>query len=95
MGCLIQVNTASFFNKHEKKLAFAMLKHGFLHCLGTDAHDMSMRAPDFTAAKAEVEKAGLLDVWTRAEGMMEDVLADRQVCVEYAKPIKKWFGMYR
>ena len=95
MGCLIQVNTASFFNKHEKKLAFAMLKHGFVHCLGTDAHDMSMRAPDFTAAKAEVEKAGLLDAWTRAEEWMEDVLADRQVCVEYAKPIKKWFGMYR
>ena len=95
MGCLIQVNAPSFLNKREKKLAFALLKHGFVHCLGTDSHDMGVRAPDFTLAKAEVEKAGLLDAWKRAEGIMEDVLADRQVCVEQGKPIKKCLGIYR
>ena len=95
MGCLIQVNAPAFLDKREKKLAFALLKHGFVHCLGTDAHDVKDRAPDFTAAKNAVEQAGYSTMWQRAEDIMERVLADRQVCVEYGKPIKKFLGFYR
>jgi protein-tyrosine phosphatase len=95
MGCLIQVNVHSFLDKREGKIAFALLKHGFVHCLGTDSHDMEGRSPDFTAAKAEVERRGLLDEWTRAEGTMEDVLANKQVSIEWCAPIKKVLWMYR
>ena len=95
MGCLIQVNVPSFLDKREKRLAFALLKHGFVHCLGTDSHDMDGRAPKVTAAKAEVEKTGLLDAWMRAEKIMEDVLANREVCIEQGKTIKKCLGIYR
>ena len=95
MGCLIQVNASSFLDKREKKLAFALLKHGFVHCIGTDAHDMERRAPELNAAKTELEKAGLLDAWKRAEEIMQDVLADEQVAVEQGKPIKKFLWMYR
>ena len=95
MGCLIQVNAPSFLNKRERKLAFALLKHGFVHCLGTDSHDMGVRAPDFTTAKEVVKKAGYLAEWERAEKITDDLFAGRQVCIECGKPIKKCFGFYR
>ena len=94
MGCLIQVNAPSFLDRKEKKLAFALLKNGFVHCIGTDAHNMAERAPNITKAKEAVKNAGLEEMWQRAENIMEDVLADRQVCVEQGKPIKKCFGFY-
>jgi protein-tyrosine phosphatase len=95
MGCLIQVNAPAFLDKREKKLAFALLKHGFVHCLGTDAHDMDMRAPDMLTAKEVVEQAGYADAWQRAEDIMKDVIEGRQVRVECGLPVKKIFGMYR
>ena len=94
MGCLIQVNAPAFLNKREKKLAFALMKHGFVHCIGTDSHNLADRAPDFTTAQEAVKKAGLEEMWLRAEKIMKDVLADRQVCVEVGKSIKKCFGFY-
>lgn len=95
MGCLIQVNAPAFLDKREKKLAFALLKHGFVHCLGTDAHDMDMRAPNMSEAKEVVEAAGYLSAWERAENIMKDVIEGRQVRVECGLSIKKFLGMYR
>ena len=43
--------------KEDKKFAFSLLKHGFVHCIGTDAHNMDNRAPDLLQAKETVEKA--------------------------------------
>ena len=95
MGCLLQVNAPSFLDKRERKLAFALLKHGFVHCLGTDTHNMDNRPPDMLTAKKAVEKAGYLELWERAENIMKDVIEGRQVRVEYGLPIKKFLGMYR
>ena len=94
MGCLIQVNASSFMDRREKKLAFALLKHGMVHCIGSDAHNMEGRAPNLTEAKETLEKAGYLSAWERAENIMKDVLAGRQVCVEIGKLIKKFLGSY-
>ena len=95
MGCLIQVNASAFLDKREKKLAFALLKHGFVHCLGTDAHNLDSRPPDMLTAKETVEKAGYAEAWKRAENIMKDVVEGRQVRVEYGSPVKKILGMYR
>ena len=95
MVCLIQVNAPSFLDKRERKLAFALLKHGFVHCLGSDSHNMSERAPDFTAAKAVVKEAGLEDMWKRAEDIMEKILTNQPLEIERGKPIKKCLGIYR
>ena len=95
MGCLIQVNAPSFLDKRERKLAFALLKHGFVHCLGSDSHNMSERAPDFTAAQAVVKEAGLEDMWKRAEDIMEKILTNQPLEIERGKPIKKCLGIYR
>lgn len=95
MGCLIQVNVGSFLDKKERKLAFAILKHGFAHCLGTDAHDPISRKPKIIEAKLAVEKAGYLELWNRAEEIMQAVLKDEEVVPEMGTPIKKIFGFYR
>lgn len=93
LGCLIQVNASSFLDKREKKLAFALLKHGLVHCLGSDAHDTEQRAPDWSV-KETVEKVGFADEWQRAQEIMQKVIAGEQVRVETGKTVKKFFGKY-
>ncbi len=94
MGCLIQVNAQSFLDKRERGLALALLKHGFAHCFGSDAHDTENRVPNLAAVKTELQKLGYGEEWTRAQTIAEEVLRGGQVCVEPGKPIKKFFGNY-
>lgn len=54
-GCLLQVNTETFLNKETKNFAFAMLKKGLVHCLGTDMHGAEDRKCDYALAKAAIE----------------------------------------
>ncbi len=94
MGCLIQVNVGSFLSKEEKGLAFALLKHGLVHCMGSDTHDTEKRAPIWLAAKDAVEKAGYSKEWQQAQEIMEKVIDGGQVCVERKKPVKKFLWKY-
>lgn len=95
MGCLLQVNAQAFLNRKEKKFAFTLLKHGFVHCIGTDAHDMQERSPAcYTAAKNAVLAAGCETEWKRAEEIMRKVLAGEQVCVETGRAVRKFLGKY-
>ena len=93
MGCLIQVNIGSFTDRREKRLAFAIVKHGMLHCLGTDAHDTGLRAPDWSNKEILFDK-GYKYEWDRAQDIMEKVVAGEQVRVEPCKPIKKFLWYY-
>ena len=93
MGCLIQINASSFLDKQQRKLAIAMLKHGYMHCIGSDAHDMTQRAPDWSAQEF-FYKEGYTEAWKRAQEIMQKVIAGEQVCVEQGKPIKKFLGKY-
>ena len=95
MGCLIQVNARAFLEKREKKFAFALLKHGFVHCIGSDAHDLERRTVDLLGAKKVVEAAGYINAWERAQSIMQMILRDEEVRVSLGEPIKKSFGGYR
>lgn len=94
MGCLIQVNAGSFLGGREKKLAYAMLKHGFVHCIGSDAHDTKKRAPCMAQAKARFEKLGLGALWDRAQDIMDGILANQAIHVQIGEPIKKVLFWY-
>ena len=94
MGCLIQVNTHAFLNKREKGFAFTLLKHGLIHCLGTDTHDNDSRAPDYAQAKEVVEQAGFAEEWGKIQQNMRTILDGGNVQVEQGKPVKKFFGKY-
>lgn len=93
MGCLIQVNASSFFDKQERKLAYAILKHGYMHCIGSDAHDMTQRSPDWSVQEL-LYKGGFTEEWKRAQEIMQKVIEGEQVRVEVGKPIKKFLGKY-
>ncbi len=94
LGCLLQVNAPAFLDKHEKKLAFALLKRGMVDCLGTDTHDTEYRAPIYAEAKAAVEAAGYAEAWEKAQAKMAAILQGEQVYPAECKKIKKLFGRY-
>lgn len=94
MGCLIQVNTRSFLDKKEKGFAFTLVKHNLVHCIGSDAHDTDLRAPDMQQAKAAFVAAGYAEEWERIQLISKDILADKRVFVSIDKPVKKFFGRY-
>lgn len=93
MGCYIQVNTGAFLNKYSKKFALALLKHGLIHCLGTDAHDDENRAPDYAAAKAVVEKAGYQAEWDEVQWCMTKLLMGERILKASGRVKKfgKWY----
>lgn len=93
MGCLIQVNTHAFLDKRTKRFAFALLKNGLVHCLGTDTHSPLTRPPDYAAAKEAVERAGYAKEWKRIQRNMYKLLNDESIRITY-KPVKKFLGLY-
>ncbi len=94
MGCLIQVNADSFWDKHTRGFTRALLKKGLVHCIGTDAHNLEERAPTMAKAKETLEKAGFSAAWDRSQEIMQNVLEGGQVWVETDKRVKKLFGLY-
>ncbi len=79
MGCLVQLNTRAFLEKSTRRFAFALLKHGLVHCVGTDAHDIKNRAPDYLQAQNVVKKAKLDTEWTELQWCMRMILAGEAV----------------
>ena len=95
MGCLIQVNADSFLDKKDKGLAFALLRHGLVHCIGSDTHDLETRTPCLLQAKQAIEAAGYAEEWEKIQQNMKNILADEIVETEYVLPVKKFLGRYR
>ena len=76
MGCLIQVNAHAFSSKHTRRFAFALLKHGLVHCIGTDTHNAERRAPDYAKVKELLRKKKKSDEFTHVQWCMKKILAD-------------------
>lgn len=94
MGCLLQVNAMAFTAKQEKGFAFALLKRGWVHCIGTDTHDMGLRKPNLQDAKAALEEAGFAENWGSIQSTMGRILRGEEVKATPAVPIKKFFSKY-
>ena len=95
MGCLIQVNAQAFLDKRDKGFAFALLKKDSVHCIGSDAHDETGRAPNLLGAKESIEKAGFSDKWQTIQKTMQNILQSEKIQTETVLPVKKFFGFYR
>ena len=93
IGCLIQMNTTAFLDRHSRRFAYALLKHGLVHCLGTDTHDTQERKPDYAAAKAAVTAAGYASEWQRIQSYMRKMLAGDSLRITY-EPVRKIFGRF-
>ncbi len=94
MGCLIQLNTGAFLDKHTQKFAFCLLRHGLVHCFGTDAHNCEDRPSNYKEAKDFVKEKGCKKEWAQVQARMRQILKNQKVenaCV----PIKKLFWWYK
>ncbi len=94
MGCFIQLNTGAFLEKRTQKLAFLLLKHGLVHCLGTDTHNEAERVPDYEKAKELVKEKGFSKEWTLVQTRMRQILRNQNV-ENSCTPIKKVFWWYK
>ena len=56
MDLLIQCNAEFFLAKHTSRKAMALLRDERIHFLGSDAHNLSSRAPDLGEALQRIEK---------------------------------------
>lgn len=56
MGCLTQVNISSFIDSPKKirKKLFNLLDTGHIHLIGSDAHNLDSRPPEFEAGVKEI-----------------------------------------
>ena len=95
MGCLIQVNAPSFLEKKNKAFAFALLRHGLVHCIGSDTHDDDLRKPCFAEVKETFDKLGLAEEWEEIQRNMEKILSGEKIEAVSYTPVKKFFGSYR
>lgn len=93
-GCLLQVNTGAFLDKSTKNFAFTLLRHGMIHCLGTDAHNATDRAPDYSEATAAILAAGDGARLRRIDENSRRILDDLSVKKENSKAVKKLFGRF-
>ena len=94
MGCYVQLNTRAFLEKNSKGFAFAALKNGLVHCLGTDAHDAQIRRPDYEQAKLAVCAAGYGEEWENVQETMRKIWAGETPSVSFGM-MKKTLGFYR
>lgn len=95
MGCLLQVNASAFCDKDSSGFAFAALKHNLVHCLGSDCHNVTNRAPDLKRAEEAIAQAGYADRLEEIGRIMKCVTEDRLVKCAAATPVKKFFNRYR
>lgn len=61
MGCLTQVNISSFADSPRgvRKKLIKMLNNGYIHLIGSDAHNLSSRPPEYSdGAKEIIKKCG-------------------------------------
>ncbi len=93
MGCLIQLNTGAFLHKSTRRLAIALMKHGLVHCMGTDAHDVSHRAPNYAEAREYIRKKKRTDEFTNVQWCMKKILAGEALRNPYGE-VKKWGKFY-
>ena len=93
MGCLIQLNTCAFVEKRTRRLALALMKHGLVHCLGSDAHDLDRRLPDYGEAKSLLEGLGHSAEWKEIQWQTGKILMGERVNKPYSN-VKKFGRLY-
>jgi protein-tyrosine phosphatase len=94
MGCLIQVNTRAFISKKTANMAFTMLKKGLVHCLGTDAHNLEDREPNYKETEALFEKLGEMESFRAIQKNMQTILNGERVKVPPYQGLKRFLKKY-
>jgi protein-tyrosine phosphatase len=92
MGCLFQVNAEAFHVKGVQGLAYALLKKGMVHAVGSDMHNMEDRAPNLQSF-LEVLQDMPMEVQECLRQAQADILENRLI-IPKVQTVKKLFGKY-
>ncbi len=95
LGCLIQVNTSSVIAANKGSLVDAMLRHGQVHLLGSDCHNLTNRRPEYDRTLSIIAQGYGTELLKEIENFGEKVLANERVSVYTDSRVKKLFGKYR
>ncbi|MGN1052217.1 MAG: tyrosine-protein phosphatase [Candidatus Scatosoma sp.] len=95
MGCLLQADASAFLHPKDRRLVFAAMKHGLVHCIGSDCHNLSTRPPVYKEAVDAAKNAGFGEETERIQETMRDILADREIIRKPCRPVKKFFTSFR
>lgn len=73
MGCVLQVNVSSFsrFGKHR---LLRLLEKGYIGALGTDAHNLTTRSPDYNSGYSWLQKHVDIRALNQLQFSMEELL---------------------
>lgn len=95
-GCYAQVNATSIVkHKNAQKLIFLLMKHGMVHCMGSDTHSMEKRPPMMQDAMNLIEKKmGSEYLKNLEKNGLDLVTKGKLVKRNFLKPIRSIFGYY-
>lgn len=94
MGCLLQCNTSSFIDAKSREMLLKMLEKNLVHCLGTDTHNLSSRAPEYAAAKEIIRAAGLLDKFDKIQDNMNKMWLGEEISLQKPQELKRFLKKY-
>ncbi len=77
IGCVLQVNVSSFtrFGKHR---LLRLLEKGYIGALGTDAHNITTRTPDYDSGYSWLQKHVEIGVLNQLQFSMNELLKSNQ-----------------
>lgn len=94
MGCIMQLNCSSIFLNSRKRLVKKLLTGKKIHCLSSDAHNMTTRSPLYSNAVEAIEKIIGKGETSLLQKNMNNILDNKDIDVYLTKPIRKILGIY-
>lgn len=91
-GCLLQVNAEAFECKATKSFAYALLKKGMVHAVGSDMHNLEDRAPNLRILSeilSTLPKEVGETLWATESAILDNLPIEAK-----AKSVHKFFGKY-
>ncbi len=88
LGCLIQINTCSI-NNLNRCFIQKLIKHNFVHLIGTDCHNCSTRKPVYREFAQFLDKKGLGWFLNYAKENGANVLKNNRVRIKEPIPFKR------
>lgn len=93
-GCLMQVTGEAFLNRRTRNLSLALLRHGYVHFLGSDAHNLTDRPPRVEAVREELKRSGEHDSLQRIDENARRMLENLRIKKTQISRVRRCFGKY-
>ncbi len=94
LGCYLQANGESLLRVKRHSVLDVLMRHGQIHVLGTDCHDLERRPPRYgETIKAVTARYGE-DCANYLQRNMKHILENRDIGSPYKRPVRKLFSFF-